>query len=66
MMLNYEGRLCYYNDDMSSNSQPGRPVKYGKVPVRYRPNAASGGRSYGRDLIHMKAIHPVPAVISSH
>ena len=23
----------------------------GKVPVRYRPNAASGGWSYGRDLV---------------
>ena len=23
MMLNYEGRLCYYNDDISSNSQAG-------------------------------------------
>ena len=24
----------------------------GKVPVRYRPNAASGGWSYGRDTSH--------------
>ena len=25
-----------------------------KVPVRYRPNAASGGWSYGRDLAHRR------------
>ena len=25
----------------------------GKVPVRYRPNAASGGWSYGRDLVSL-------------
>ena len=32
------------------------------VPVRYRPNAASGGWSYGCELMswwHMKGIHPV-------
>ena len=26
-----------------------------KVPVRYRPNAASGGWSYGRDHVHCRA-----------
>ena len=25
-----------------------------KVPVRYRPNAASGGWGYGRDLVHCR------------
>ena len=28
-----------------------------KVPVRYRPNAASGGWSYGRDLAHYRKRH---------
>ena len=26
--------------------------RFRKVPVRYRPNAASGGWSYGRGLVH--------------
>ena len=32
-----------------------------KVPVRYRPNAASGGWSYGRGLVHFceKGTHPL-------
>ena len=32
-----------------------------KVPVRYRPNAASGGWSYGRGLVHCreKGTHPL-------
>ena len=34
-----------------------RSVSFGKVPVRYRPNAASGGWSYGRDLVHCSAAH---------
>ena len=28
-------------------------TKFEKVPVRYRPNAASGGWSYGRDLVSL-------------
>ena len=31
IVLNYEARLCYYNDDISSNSRTGRPVKYGNT-----------------------------------
>ena len=30
-----------------------RAAKIEKVPVRYRPNAASGGWSYGRDLVSL-------------
>ena len=33
----------------------GSPRQFIKVPVRYRPNAASGGWSYGRDLYHCRA-----------
>ena len=29
-------------------------VNFQKVPVRYRPNAASGGWSYGRGLVHCR------------
>ena len=29
-------------------------TKLEKVPVRYRPNAASGGWGYGRDLVHCR------------
>ena len=29
-------------------------VRPKKVPVRYRPNAASGGWSYGRGLVHCR------------
>ena len=31
-----------------------RNVRIQKVPVRYRPNAASGGWRYGRDLVHCR------------
>ena len=34
------------------------------VPVRYRPNAASGGWSYGRDLVSAGAAREM--VTSSH
>ena len=30
-----------------------RPDHFKLVPVRYRPNAASGGWSYGRDLVSL-------------
>ena len=33
-----------------------RTAFIGKVPVRYRPNAASGGWGYGRDLCHCHAV----------
>ena len=36
-----------------------------KVPVRYRPNGASGGWSYGRDLVSAVK-REAPALTSSH
>ena len=35
------------------------------VPVRYRPNAASGGWGYGRDLVHCRDREKA-ALTSSH
>ena len=38
-----------------------------KVPVRYRPNAASGGWSYGRDLVSaVKRARETPALTPSY
>ena len=36
------------------NAREARGDNFAKVPVRYRPNAASGGRSYGRGLAHCR------------
>ena len=38
--------------------------KNDKVPVRYRPNAASGGWGYGRDLVSLPRKGDKPALTS--
>ena len=66
-MLNLEPSLLRL-PTLHSGSSPALPTRtfnfreifkrafkiYGMVPVRYRPNAASGGWSYGRDLSHCR------------
>ena len=62
--VDLEGRYIYISNlrevDTSqlrttdTDQSPTYLSQYKMVPVRYRPNAASGGWSYGRDLCHCR------------